>query len=367
MSGSSIFTKHAARMLIALVLTGSALQAIASEPVTSIQVGTAIAKPGQVSRGAILIEAGSDPGYSIPVVVANGARPGPTLALVAGLHGAEFASIVALQKLSAQIDASQLSGKVIIVPLVNVAAFDAVVRHLNPVDGKNINRVFPGSVSGTQSERAAYALTTQVIEQADYVIDYHGGDIDEDQHPYAYWIQTGAAQLDASELDMLLAYGPDYIIKFAAAGLTLETAKLLPTQAAARGKPTITVDAGRAGTYTAADLATLIDGTLNVMASLEMLDRPVKASKKPTFIERFLYVKSDGTGTFYPLAGRGQHVTKGQKIGYVTDRYGMPSFDVVAPESAVVLYLNSTPSAVQGEQLFYLGVPAQGDPPHSGR
>jgi len=367
MAASAPLLTHATRMLVSLLLTGSALQAIASEPVTPIQVGTAVAKHGQVSRGEIVIGAGSDPGYSIPVIVANGERPGPTLALVGGLHGAEFASIVALQKLSTQIDASRLSGKVIIVPLVNVAAFDAVVRHLNPVDGKNINRVFPGSVSGTQSERAAYAITTQVIEQADYVIDYHGGDIDEDQHPYTYWIQTGAAQLDASELDMLLAYGPDYIIKFAAPDLTLETAKLLPTQAVARGKPTITVDAGRAGTYTAADLATLIDGTLNVMASLEMLDRPVKAPKKPTYIERFLYVKSEGTGTFYPLAARGQHVQKGQKIGYITDRYGMPAFDVVAPESAVVLYLNSTPSAVQGEQLFYLGVPAQGDPPHSGR
>lgn len=359
MAVSSPFLKRAARVLLLLLLASSALQAIASEMVAPMRVGTATAQPGQVSRGEIAIEAGSDAGYSIPVVVANGKEPGPTLALIAGLHGAEFASIVALQKLSAQIDATRLSGKVIIVPLVNVAAFESVVRHLNPVDGKNMNRVFPGSASGTQSERAAYAITTQVIEQADYVIDYHGGDIDEDQYPYAYWIQSGVAQLDAAELDMLLAYGPDYIIKFAAPGLTLESAKLLPTQAVARGKPTITVDAGRAGTYTETDLAALIGGTLGVMTHLKMLARPVSAHRAPTYIERFVYVKSEGSGTFYPLVGRGERVEKGQKIGYVTDRYGMSAFDVIAPESAMVLYLNATPSAVKGEQLFYLGVPAQ--------
>ena len=66
----------------------------------------------------------------------------------------------------------------------------------------------------------------------------------------------------------------------------------------------------------------------------------VPSSKQPTCFERCLHVDSDGTGTFFPLARRGQHVSRGQKIGYVTDYCGRPVFDAVVPESAVVLYLN---------------------------
>lgn len=344
--------------LLAALLAATLIAPSCAAELPLLKVGATTANPGKVSRGSIEVEAGQDPGYGIPVVAINGSKPGPTLALVAGLHGSEFASIVALQKLGTQIDPANLSGRLIIVPLVNLAAFNSVTRHLNPVDGKNINRVFPGSATGTQSERAAYAITTQVLSQVDYVIDYHGGDVDEDQYPYSYWIQSGNQSLDSTELAMLRAYDPEYIIKFSAPNLTTATGNLLPTQAVARGKPTITVDAGRAGSYTQQDLDILTGGTLNVMAHLGMLERRVALPRhKPTFIERFVYVKSPGSGTFFPLVGRGQHVTKGQKIGYVTDYYGIHAFDVTAPESSVVLYLNSTPSAVEGEQLFYLGVP----------
>ena len=152
-----------------------------------LRVGTAVAAPGHVSRGEIPVPAGSDPGYGIPVIAVNGSSPGPTLALVGGLHGVEFANIVALQKLLAMFDPEKISGKVIIIPLVNVAGFDAKVRRINPVDGKNMNRFFPGSPSGTQTERASYEIARTVIDPADYVIDYHGGDIDEDQRPYTFW------------------------------------------------------------------------------------------------------------------------------------------------------------------------------------
>lgn len=329
----------------------------------AFHVGTASADPGHVSRGVISVPAGADAGYDIPVIVVNGSRPGPTLALVGGLHGAEFASIVALQKFSTQVDPARLAGRVIIVPLVNVAGFEGVTRHLNPVDGKNMNRVFPGMPNGTQSERAAHAVATEVIGRADYVVDYHGGDLDEAQQPYAYWIRSGRADLDDAEYGMLRAFGSPFLIKFDATKVKPQNSRLLPLLAVSLGKPTITVDAGRAGTYQKADLDQLIAGTRNLMAHLKMLAGPERPSKDAVLIERFVYVNSEMSGTFFPLVAYGQRVDKGQKIGYVTDRYGMAAWDVISPVSAVVLYLNSTPSAVKGEQLFYLGVPAHASDP----
>src|SRR5688500_9495754 len=103
-------------------------------------VGTAKATRGLTATGSIEVPAGSDAALSIPVAVVHGAKAGPVLALLAGAHGTEYASIIALEKLIPMIDADELSGTVIIVPLLNVPSFQKVVPHVNPVDGKNMNR-----------------------------------------------------------------------------------------------------------------------------------------------------------------------------------------------------------------------------------
>jgi predicted deacylase len=95
-----------------------------------------------------------DAAASIPVIVVNGARPGPVLALVAGSHGTEYASILALQKLAQAADPAELSGTLIILPLINVPSFAQKVPHLNPVDGKNMNRFYTGRLDGTQTRSA---------------------------------------------------------------------------------------------------------------------------------------------------------------------------------------------------------------------
>src|SRR5437762_9197860 len=87
-------------------------------------VGTAAAAPGQKVSGTIEVPAGVDAALSIPVVVANGAKPGPVLALVSGAHGTEYASIIALEKVIERIDPAALSGTVIVVPLVNIQSFE---------------------------------------------------------------------------------------------------------------------------------------------------------------------------------------------------------------------------------------------------
>src|SRR5580693_4727334 len=175
-------------------------------------VGSATAHPGQKATGYISIPAGVDAAANIPVIVVNGARPGPVLAMVAGSHGTEYASIIALQKLAQAADPAQLSGTLIIVPLVNVASFAQKVPHLNPIDGKNMNRLYPGKPDGTQTERASWAIAKQVVEKCDYLIDLHGGDLDENLRRYSYWPQTGKSQLDSTSRGMVLAFGLDHII-----------------------------------------------------------------------------------------------------------------------------------------------------------
>src|SRR5437588_9014999 len=117
---------------------------------TAFSVGTAAAGPGQKVAGTIEVPAGVDAATSIPVAVIQGAKPGPVLTLVSGAHGTEYASIIALEKLIQHLDAAQISGTVVILPLVNIASFEQKVPQVNPVDGKSMNRFYPGILDGTQ-------------------------------------------------------------------------------------------------------------------------------------------------------------------------------------------------------------------------
>lgn len=334
----------------------SKLERFSRRPVETLSIGSAVAAPGQMARGILKVPAGADGGYDIPVIVVNGARPGPRLALVAGLHGAEFASVVALQQLADRIQPRNLAGSVIIVPLVNTSGFAGLTPRVNPVDGKNMNRHFPGTSTGTQTERASHVLTQEVLGVADYVIDYHGGDLNEDLHPYSYWIQTGNNETDAEHHALLRAFGSPFIIKYPAPDLTAATAKLLPTAAVVLGKPSITVMAGKAGRADADDIASLVDGTLRVLSELNMTRTAPPAAAAPKYVAKTVYVNSDVTGVFYPIVRPGMSVRRGQALGYVTDLQGVRVFDAAAPEDGVVLFRNSTAAAVKGEALFYLGV-----------
>jgi hypothetical protein len=146
-----------------------------------VNVGTAKARTGQKATGYIEVPAGVDAATNLPVIVINGATAGPTLALFAGAHGTEYASSLALAQLAARVQPSELSGTLIVLPLLNVASYLEKVVHVNPVDHKGVGG-YPGKADGTQSERIAYAVYTQVIEKCDHLIDYHGGDLDENLH-----------------------------------------------------------------------------------------------------------------------------------------------------------------------------------------
>lgn len=319
-------------------------------------VGTASAAPGQKATGVLAVPAGSDAGLDIPVAVVRGSRPGPVLALVAGAHGTEYASIVAVEKLIEGLEPAEVSGTVILVPLLNTPSFEQKVPHLNPVDGKNMNRFYPGKADGTQTERALAIMTKEVVERCDYLIDFHGGDLDEDLRPYGYWLKTGDERYDAVTRRMAEAFGLGMIVIAADRPTDANASRYLDSTASSRGKPALTVEAGRAGTVAPEDVSALVGGTLSVMRALKMLPGPPSPVDHPVWIESVLTVTSGQTGIFYPLVSRGAYVAEGMKIGYVTDYFGRTVFEARAPKAGVVLYVCAVPSMKKGDTIATVGV-----------
>jgi hypothetical protein len=343
--------------LATLVLVGLAiLPAGAGQDRTTFTVGTAKAARGEKAYGAIEVPAAADPALSMPVAVAHGAKPGPVVAIVAGAHGTEYASIIAVERLIDAIDPAALSGTAILLPLVNVPSFEKVVPHLNPVDGKNMNRFYPGRLDGTQTERASFLITTQVVERADHVIDMHGGDLDESLRPYTYWTKTGREAQDRVSREMALAFGLNHIIISTDRPTDPNASRYLENTATTRGKPSITVEAGHAGTVEPEDVEALVNGTLSVMRLLKMLPGAPAMVDSPVWIEALANVTSETNGILYPLVTRGTYVQKGMAIGRVTDYLGRPTTVARAPESGVVLYVRAVPSLVKGDTIASIGV-----------
>src|SRR5712692_3541005 len=339
---------------LAAVLALSPLPALSTaQPFT---VGTARAERGHAGTGSIEVPAGADAATSIPVVVVHGARPGPVLAIVSGAHGTEYASIIAVERLIGALDPREVSGTVILVPLVNRASFDQKVVHVNPVDGKSMNRFYPGRSDGSQTERASYLITKEVVERCDHLIDLHGGDLDESLRPYSYWTKTGRDEQDRISKEMVLAFGLDHIIVSADRPPDPAASRYLENTATTRGKPSITAEAGHAGTVEPEDVEALVRGCLGVMRYLKMLPGAAEPVASPVWIESVLTVASDEAGIFYPLVKRGTYVAAGMPLGYVTDYFGKKVFEAKAPAAGVVLYICSVPSMAKGAAIANVGV-----------
>ena len=348
------------RLMSATVILLS-LFGIAAAQGTSFTVGNASAARGQKATGTIEVPAGVDAALSIPVAVINGAKPGPVLALVAGSHGTEYTSIIALEKLIAMLNPSEISGTVIIVPLINIQSFEQKVPHLNPVDKKSMNRFYPGKLDGTQTDRASYLITKEVVEKCDHLIDLHGGDLDESLRPYSYWTKTGNEKQDQISREMVLAFGLDHIIISADRPKDPQASRYLENTASTRSKPSITAEAGHAGTVETDDLNALINGCVNVMRYLKMLPGQAAVVEHPVWIEKVVTVASEQTGVFYPLVKRGTYIEQGMKIGYVTDYVGKTVFEARASASGVVLYVCAVPSMTKGATIANIGVVARPD------
>jgi predicted deacylase len=345
-------------LLPRVVLTALLAAPLSLHAQARFSVGTASAAPGQKATGYLEVPAGVDAATNIPVVVVHGAKPGPVLALVSGAHGTEYASIIALEKLIPELDPAQLSGIVILLPLVNIPSFEQKVPHVNPVDGKSMNRFYPGKADGTQTERASYLITKEVVDRCDYLIDYHGGDLDESLRPYAYWAPTGKEAQDRISKEMVLAFGLDHIIIWRERPTDPAATRYLDNTAAVRGKASIVVEAGHAGTTETDDIAALVNGTLSTMRALKMLPGEPRLIENPVWIEKIVDINSNLEGIFYPLVKRGTYVQAGMKLGYVTDFFGRVILEPRAPVSGVILHLDAVPSLKKGDNIANIGVVA---------
>jgi hypothetical protein len=348
-----MLTRAALTSVVLLLAPGLAA---AQDPRPSFTVGTATAARGQKALGVLTVPAGSDAGYDIPVAVLHGAKPGPVLAVVSGAHGTEYASIMAVERLINSVNPRELSGTLVLIPIVNIPSFEKIVPHVNPTDNKSMNRFYPGDPNGTQTDRASYVITKEVVERCDHLIDLHGGDLDENLRPYSYWTVTGNQKQDEASRAMVLAFGLDHIIISADRPKDPNAARYLENAASTRGKPSFTAEAGRSGPVQAHDVAMLVNGVRGVMAHLKMTPPAGTPVHAPVWIEKVVTIAAEQDGVFQPLVDRDARVVKGAKIGVVTDYLNRQLQEIVAPDTGIILFVRALPSLKKGDTIANVGL-----------
>ena len=315
------------------------------------QLGPLRADAGEAVSGYLEVPAAGDDGARIPVSLVRGSADGPVLALVAGTHGYEYPGISALQRLRQSIDPRALRGTLILVHIANPPSFYGRTIYVSPADGKNLNRVFPGRPDGTLSERIAHAITTQVIAQADFLVDLHAGDGNEALRPYVYMPVTGDARLDAATRGMALAFGVDHVVIDDARITRSGATQFVDQTALARGVPAITTETGQLGQNDERSIALAEHGIRNLMRHFGMLEGPSGPNPAVVWLKDYQVIRSPVSGVFRASVREGYAVAEGGLLGELYDPFGAKLADVRAPFAGIVNYVVGTPPAVEGQPL----------------
>ena len=324
----------------------------ANEP---FEIGDIRVAPGELRSGYLTVSEKADPGCFIPITVINGTKKGKVLALVAGVHGYEYPPILSLYRVKDKIDPQHLSGTVLIVHIANLPGFQKRIIYYNPSDWKNLNRVFPGDPDGTQAQRIAYVLTEEVVKKCDCLIDLHCGDGNEALIPYSYWMLSEDKKLDKFTKDMVLAFGIKHIIIDKSRSKSVAQSKYLGNTAVLLSKPAITTESGYLGKTDEESVVRNMRGILSVMKYLKMIEGEPEIVANPVWIDKYEVVYSDVDGLFFPETKMGYYVSKGERVGYLTDYLGKMKQELRAPFSGIMLYILNTPPANKGEPLFEVG------------
>ena len=289
----------------------------------------------------------------IPMTAIVGEAKGPTLLVLSGIHGSEHAPIVASQRLATTLSPSEISGTVLLVHIANMPAYLGRTIYTSPVDGKNLNRVFPGDEEGTLSEQIAYILTNQIYPLADVVLDMHSGDGNEDLKPMwvGYYNRAGSPDVVARSRAIAFAFGFEHIVEFQWQLTDRRAAIWAGSAAVALGIPSIDVEAGGQNTVAADAVEAIEAGVRRTMAHLKMTTASFPPIEKQAVIKDRTWISTPQDGSWIPRKKAGERINKGELIGYLTDWHGRKVFEARAPESGVLLLILTAPPVRKGETV----------------
>jgi predicted deacylase len=289
-------------------------------------------------------------GSEVPYLDFGDAGLGPTVCLMAGVHGCEDASMLGLRRFLDELDEARLRGRLLVVPIANLASFHARTAFVVPHDGLNLNRCFPGDPAGSFTERLAYSLFETVVRPSDYHLDLHAGDQVEALEPFAIF---DVSSVEEKSRALAHAYGLGYAVRTERSSSPI--AGTSSTAAAQAGIPAITAEAGGCGLIDEVSVNLHLNGIRQVLSSLGVLPAPATVVRRPVELSSgWVWLRSAAGGWWSSSVAPGEHVKTGELLGTVRSLDGGDVEAIHAPADRVPLFVTTSPAV--GADGLLMGV-----------
>ncbi|WP_317048754.1 succinylglutamate desuccinylase/aspartoacylase family protein [Hymenobacter sediminis] len=303
-----------------------------------------IIKPGQqVMTRLVISRLPSGTVIDIPVYVYRAVEPGPTVLLMAGLHGDEVNGIETIRRMVRRQMLQPLRGTIIAIPILNIYGFLNFSREVP--DGKDVNRSFPGNPRGSLASRVAHRFMREIMPLIDYGIDFHTGGAARANIPQIRCLLHQDAETDA----LAEAFGAPFTLH---AGLRPGSLRETAMQ---EGRRIIVYETGESLRLDEPGIDLGIVGTLRVLHYLGMMPEAPAAAQPSVVCMRSTWLRAKYAGLFHSLVHLGQYIEKGQVFGSVADPYGENSVRLESPVAGYIIGLNHMPVVNQGDALVHVG------------
>jgi uncharacterized protein len=282
---------------------------------------------------------------SIPVTVLNGTRPGPLLFVTAAVHGDELNGIGIVRALLNRVEAAELAGALVCVPVVNVLGVQFHSRYLP--DRRDLNRCFPGSPGGSTASRIAHTLMTEVIARADAGIDLHTAANRRMNMP-----QVRTSLGDPVARGLGVAFGAPYLIDASLRPGSLRDA------ADREGVPVLTFEGGQSLVFEDDVIEVGVTGILRVMGAMGLLDEYPGPPEEPIIeSDETHWIRADRGGILDLHVGPGEAVQVDQPLWTVTGPFGRERNQQISAYDGVVIGMTTLPLVNPGDAVLHIAVP----------
>jgi predicted deacylase len=259
------------------------------------------------------------------------------------MHGDEINGIEIVRRLITREDVKKpLCGSIIAIPVINIISFLSGSRELP--DGRDLNRCFPGSRSGSLGSRIAYDLMNEIIPQIDFGIDFHTGGSKINNYPQLRCVFNNKTNLELGK-----KFSPPLILNSPFRDCTLRK------EAAKKGKSILVFEGGESSRFDYLSINEGMSGCLRLMKHLNMIALDIP--NNPTVaLSKTSWVRAKTSGLFHTSRTNGAHVTKGEILGMICDPYGEQQENLISPHDGYIVGINNQPVINQGDALMHIGI-----------
>lgn len=279
----------------------------------------------------------------VPVIINRSKKPGPVVLFTAGIHGDEVNGVEILRQLIAKGINKPKKGTIICIPVLNIFGFLNKTRELP--DGRDLNRVFPGSKTGSLASQVAYKLMTEIVPQVDFIIDHHTGGAGRFNAPQVR-IVAGVPKLKK----WAKAYGAPFVV------YSKKIPKSFRSACDKLNIPILLFEGGKSYHIDSRVTNTGVNGAKRILHHLGMLGAKFKVSapkKEIAFIKDSKWIRAKASGMFRPTIKLNSKVEKESVLGYITDAYGKFNQSIKADCAGYIININEDPIVYKGDALFH--------------